>query len=779
MSSVKRLVKIVFATLLLVMEVTGCGVDSVSNGSAKHATMELIRTEERNYERIDLGANWSNPIPCVAWNISGNRIILSGGTISNDSESVLVEIWENDNKTAFLPKVGTGERIKTAGYIGAELVALLLSEKDKREALVFWGEDGKERLRVDISKLLPSISRLGECEILSLSNGKVLLNERSSGTVFSIGRDGYSQILLEYPAAENVGALFDASLQRIILIRRHEDGIGFYDSANADDMLCLCPKEYGLSAVFSRENGIFGVSPFALYRIDIEQKAVFETLRFSDYGLSLGNIVALEVSSSNDVTIIQRTDVAEFECCRLNRKNGDTFSDEIVLSVLKTSDALRYVVNRYNRTHPECVVRIKEYYQSGIDASMDSALLKMNADIADGSAGDLIAFVGTNIAIDRRDYVKQGLLLDLDLFIDSDHEFRKEDYICEIWEANKIDGALFNLTPYFKINTYFAKAEENDHPIHLDESIILQATNPKGIIGKNATFEDFLFDVCVYSLPHEKDMLQGSMLFDHEKLEKYIWFAGELCEEYDQDGAAYDIREMKEGCQLLFSAGYCRKEDHRFGSIDRSLGGFRFAAAYFPYEKETYYQQRMKGASEELLHQIYSEAGAEVSPVGFPVAEGCGSAFRNELSFAILSSSEKHQDAWRFLKAILTDDFQSDFADYLQDVIPVNKKAFDTAMDDLLDISNAKTHTWDMTGLSDPDDPLDDSKMQWLILPYTKQEYVEDTKRLIKSITKVEEADHNVYSILVEETKRYMDGHSTLEQAVDYIQNRISLYLNE
>ena len=149
------------------------------------------------------------------------------------------------------------------------------------------------------------------------------------------------------------------------------------------------------------------------------------------------------------------------------------------------------------------------------------------------------------------------------------------------------------------------------------------------------------------------------------------------------------------------------------------------------------------------IKNYYNNGSGDYCFTGFPGAEGNGSMFFLEQCFGISRTCKAPDAAWRFVRMALTDDLQSTAVGFPAVNAELEKE-----------ISAVK-----LKGEGDE---------------YTlERSDIEKLWSLINDTTVMMNTDSTVTDIISEEADDYLSGKSTLEEAAEFIQSRVSLYLAE
>ncbi|MBR6222381.1 MAG: extracellular solute-binding protein [Lachnospiraceae bacterium] len=129
-----------------------------------------------------------------------------------------------------------------------------------------------------------------------------------------------------------------------------------------------------------------------------------------------------------------------------------------------------------------------------------------------------------------------------------------------------------------------------------------------------------------------------------------------------------------------------------------------------------------------------------VSFIGYPAYDKCGNYIHFSSRLGILSGSEKKEAAWKFLKTILTDEYQKEKHG---DFCPTREDSFEEMINDM------------------------------------DKAYVDQYRELAKSTEKVANPDEKVIEIIEEEATKYFAGDRDIDATLKVIDDRVGTYMSE
>ncbi len=631
----------------------------------------------------------------------------------------------------------------------------VLWEKRLKE-IIAYSEANSVSLHTDVNENLWLMDFVGQQIVYASQDGSVLAEF-----------DGKEQNISRLVEDKN-GSMYGISIQP------EDTALHLYKISQEDGIAAdpVVIEKNGISAVYAGVSGEFilqqGRYLIDYYMVSQEEKILCDVI---NTGISAESI--LDIKPMQDGSILLLSGMAGMKECAVvtlikEFTVDDILSQNIILACLQADDLLRETVASYNRGGHGYTVKIKEYYDAfQTDAGIEDALTRLNADLADGTAGDILDLTGLAQYAAREQYVRMGVLEELYRWIDRDPDISREDYLPSLWAANEIKGSLYNLVPLYTVNTKIGTASEMEGVLFTLEQM-LSAEVPSYVFGPEYLQEDFWHDFCVFYLQNLTDIP------DQDTLAAVLQFAGQLPKEWNSDLSHEYNNALYEKKMLLSPTGY------RYGSgIYRNLSNYTYQMAhrgkYLLGEEIDETRRRfaeLDGSDLQVLRDFYASQGAvPVCNVGFPSQDGCGSSFVNLISLGICTASENKTGAWDFLKYTLSEESQSQIDErFKMYSIPAKISVWEEVCEENCALK------WDfwMSG------GADDNGTAWEVyVPQLTTDIVAQYNALAASITVLDEVNPMVIRIVMDEAETYNQGMCSAQDAAAAILNRLTLYQNE
>ncbi len=402
----------------------------------------------------------------------------------------------------------------------------------------------------------------------------------------------------------------------------------------------------------------------------------------------------------------------------------------LTYAVLNMQNIDREAVSDFNRSHKDVQIELKEYYTD--DTSGKSAMDRLVVDIISGNCPDIFdmgnPIISTN-QLPYRQLAEKGYLEDLWPYIDNDPELGRDSVMEAPLKAAEVNGGLYVLFSSVMIDTLIGAERIVGDRISwsLEDLREAFAAMPEG----STILEDFYTKSTTFyyllgmDLNSYVDWETGQCSFDNDRFRSALEFINSFPQEFDWSSVdSYEMNmewntRLHNGLQMLSWAQIMTAQDI----------------------------------------QVYDALlGERASLIGYPVEDGSpGSCFVPSITRLGMSSTCRDKDAaWKFIRQLLLS--QETLPD---DRIPINRKDF-----------NRWCHKVDTSGTySTPGFRVD--------LHQATEEEIDRFLNLYNNITRIDLFDTYIYEVTLEVCGPYFAGDKTLDETVDLVQRRVSLYVNE
>ena len=389
----------------------------------------------------------------------------------------------------------------------------------------------------------------------------------------------------------------------------------------------------------------------------------------------------------------------------------------------------RDVIDRFNRSHDDVQIVVKDYSYSATDGQGPDRLL---VEMASGQVPDIIDLGGP---LPLYQMVKKGYLEDLWPYIENDPELGREGVLENPLKLSEVDGGLYMLFGKVEINTMVSSPElvGDRTGWTLQELRDAFAAMPEGstVLSFNTSREEIAGSLLRYSADAYVDREAGTCSFDDPSFRSLMEFVQMLpgIEEVEEEIGGIDYIDVLRDARSRQQKGLQLLEE-----IDLTF-------------RELQLQDMLWGGRCALI--------------GYPTEDGSnGSTFRPRgPQLGISASCENKEAAWEFVRTVMTGPAGS-----LTDT-PLKREQYEI-----------KRNT-SMTVKAPVD--LDPVTHEEITAPPLTEERAREFDDFFNSIDKIEIWDGPLMNLIYEICDPYFAGAKDLDETIRLLQNRVGLYLSE
>lgn len=406
----------------------------------------------------------------------------------------------------------------------------------------------------------------------------------------------------------------------------------------------------------------------------------------------------------------------------------ETNKKVIKMAAVYTPDNVKRTVDDFNNNNNDCHIEINDYADGELtENSYAAALNKLNADISAGNYPDIIAING-NMPIFS--YISKGVLEDLYNYINNDPDIDCSDYMPNALKALENNGKLFTVAESFQIETVIGKTSD---------------------VGANMGWTWEEYNKLIESRPDGTVPVAGQ-LGDMSKRSFLLTMLRPQMSDYInyEDGA----------CDFMNS-----------GFIDVLVTANNYPASSEQFEEDSFKNgdpilMRVDfGGFSQLPEYETINFGEDVAFKGFPSdnTDEIGSYYEFFNEYAVCSYSDAKDEAFSFIKYLLTDRQEND--DALRIGLPIRISSLERLAENAKFIYGEEEYIF-RNGVQIKARNNNENDNQKIF-------------NLINSANKRNNFDIQIWNIIADEAEAYFNGAKSAEKAADIIQNRISLYISE
>ena len=379
---------------------------------------------------------------------------------------------------------------------------------------------------------------------------------------------------------------------------------------------------------------------------------------------------------------------------------------------------IEVLADEYNKNHLDAPVTIVPFGDAKL-MEVDKAMAQLSVAIAGDDPPDLILLQNVTSRLDP--LVSQGYVEDLTPFAEKSEKVHLEDYYQQVLDCGRKEGVLAVIPKTFAISTLVTSQNVFDGSTGWTYSQMLDCckaheTNP---LLPGSSPEMLLFEILRESIDAFVDEEQNKCHFDSEEFKAFLEYVGTYCAwssrqyEYADQGESSTFREGKilAKYEAIFWLTELKNIRRDFGDIANFVG--------FPSKYGT------------PVHRI---------------------TMSGDNSFAMTSTSNKKEEAWKFIEWYL---YKEDEYDNLE--LCADRKR----MEEKIGIALAGREN------------VNDGE------PAMTEEDRETLEILLEHLEPLSDDDIPLYRIAYAEARTYFSGDKTLDEVIDVIQNRATLYLQE
>lgn len=462
-----------------------------------------------------------------------------------------------------------------------------------------------------------------------------------------------------------------------------------------------------------------------LLEVDSDTKEREQILSLSAHGILSSDIQFLSKSEDRIEIVDKDSDSGILEYIVFTP--GRTDKETLTLGVTMASRELEKVVAAFNRFSSEYRVELVDYINQA--ESYEEASEKFKLDVVTGKAPDIIAISGID---DYQVLCQKGVLADLYDFMEADAACSKDMLMETVAKACEDEGHLYSIAPAFQLHTMWGYGDVTGGKSGVTFGELLQILEKSGkdlnAIGGFSADEPVLTRLCSVSMDEFVNWQEGTCEFDGDYFKEVLSFAGQY-HPVNLEGTY--LGRIRDRGQVL------------------SVGIIASVADY------------------QLQKEFYD---GDLAFIGYPVAEGSGTAIDFRSSAVAINARNENQDgAWEFVKFYLLQGYDGQG-------FPMVKEQFEQVMEAAMEEDFTASENGGTERL--PKEYYNDGAESIFIYAATLAE-VGAVRELIERGGSRFEMHPLIQNIINEEAEAYFSGQVDLDRTVEKIQNRVSLLLQE
>ena len=393
-----------------------------------------------------------------------------------------------------------------------------------------------------------------------------------------------------------------------------------------------------------------------------------------------------------------------------------------------TSQAFQAAAVAFNTSDPDYNISIKSYPAESYGNDINTEIL----------AGNIPDMLITTSDVPYESYISKGIFADMYPMLDNEKDMSRSDFLPNILSAFETNGKLFRIPDSFELETVIGKSSLIGSA-SFSELEKLAEQYPDSEILPAETKDSILRYWLEMNAADYYDRENGKFNFNNESFIALLRFADKFPDKIDQDSY------FDEGFWNRLDTMYAKNEALLMNSLISNYNNI------FYFEKNNF--------------------GEAVTAAGFPSASGnTKAAFRCNYSLGISAASENIGGAWKFVKYILSEEYQDsiayDFPIRISSLQKQAQKAMDKASPDSMYI----IQMGDMALGSQ----FNSSKYGT-----PAQSDIDKVNDIINSAEREMYVNTDIAAIVTDEAAAYFAGTRSAEDTAAAIQSRADIYSSE
>lgn len=392
------------------------------------------------------------------------------------------------------------------------------------------------------------------------------------------------------------------------------------------------------------------------------------------------------------------------------------------------SQAFQAAAVAFNTSDPEYNISIKNYPTESYGNDINTEIL----------AGNIPDILMTTSDVPYESYISKGIFADMYPMLDNEKDMSRSDFLPNILSAFETNGKLFRIPDSFQLETVIGKSSLIGSA-SFSELEKLAEQYPDSELLPAETKDSILRYWLEMNAADYYDKESGKFNFNNESFIALLRFADKFPDTIDMD--TYFNEDFWDRLDTMFA----KNEALMMNSLISNYNDI------FYFEKNNF--------------------GEAVMAAGFPSASGnTKAAFRCSNSLGISAASENIDGSWKFVKYILSEEYQDAVADDFPIRISSLQKQAQKAMDKASPDSIYIIQMGDMAFGSH----FDSSKYGT-----PTQSDIDKVNDIINSAEREMYINTDIAAIVTDEAAAYFAGTRSAEDTAAAIQSRADIYSSE
>ena len=533
-----------------------------------------------------------------------------------------------------------------------------------------------------------------------------------------------------------------------------------YEWMNMDDVY---------SPYTNKAGETFFTSPTGVCKVNLKDRVIEKLFDFSWCDINRNKLAYLEIADITDDTLILSGEIynpdpynplsqSDFVMYEFTKAATNPHAGKTILELYQnwgyTQDKIGDAIVKFNQTNSEYFIEVtdrykEDYSQSAFDDmknddDYENANLDVQQKLSNQLAMDILNGEGPDILMNVGEYGQlnnSNYLVDLTTYIG---ELDSNKYFTNVIDASKVDGKLYNLPICFGIDgiqtdTKYAGASGVGFTTEEYEKFLKETLNGKDVI----TSGQAVYFAKLFNTMSDKFIVNGKADFSGPEFAAIA--------EYVKNNVSPNAMNWDE---------MYNDEENAYYAVGVGATVFK-GDSYLPDQYDAVYST-CYGMSYYLSTMVQTKGGTGI--YGLPSADGRGPAVESNLSVAVSAQSVNADACGEFVKMLLSDDVQLEFAK--KDNFVLSREAFRQGAELAIEYFNGEGYDYYFGS---------DTKNRFKFT----EEHIDSMENIISSCSRINSADADINIILIEEMPAYFSGQKDLDSVIAIAQDRIQKVLGE
>lgn len=533
-----------------------------------------------------------------------------------------------------------------------------------------------------------------------------------------------------------------------------------YEWMNMDDVY---------SPYTNKAGETFFTSPTGVCKVNLKDKVIEKLFDFSWCDINRNKLAYLEIADITDDTLILSGEIynpdpynplsqSDFVMYEFTKAATNPHAGKTILELYQnwgyTQDKIGDAIVKFNQTNSEYFIEVTDRYKEDYSQSMfdtvkndddyENANLDVQQKLSNQLAMDILNGEGPDILMNVGEYGQlnnSNYLVDLTTYIG---ELDSNKYFTNVIDASKVDGKLYNLPICFGIDgiqtdTKYAGASGVGFTTEEYEKFLKETLNGKDVI----TSGQAVYFAKLFNTMSDKFIVNGKADFSGPEFAAIA--------EYVKNNVSPNAKNWDE---------MYNDDENAYYAVGVGATVFK-GDSYYPDQYDAVYST-CYGMSYYLSTMVQTKGGTGI--YGLPSADGRGPAVESNLSVAVSAQSVNADACGEFVKMLLSDDVQLEFAK--KDNFVLSREAFRQGAQKAIEYFNGEGYDYYFGS---------DTKNRFKFT----EEHIDSMENIISSSSRINSADADINIILIEEMPAYFSGQKDLDSVIAIAQDRIQKVLGE